>query len=67
MYVRAEIISTIIWLLGFLGLGYFFSFAAFSISGNIRQGVLLILIFIGGFLILQRLVSFIYDLVEYKE
>ncbi len=67
MYIRAEVISTIIWLLGFLALGYFFSFAAFSIGNNIRQGVFLILIFIAGFLLLQKFVSFLYDLFEYDK
>jgi len=67
IYVRAELISTIIWLIGFLGLGYFFSFAAFSISHDIRQVVILILAFVVGFIFLQRLVSFLYDLMEFDE
>ena len=64
VYIRAEIVSTILWLAGFMGLGYFFSTLAFSISHDLRKVTLLIVVFIGMFILLQKLISFIYDLVE---
>ncbi len=67
IYVRAEVISTIIWLAGFIWLGYFFSYAAFSISHDVRKVVILILAFITCFILLQRFISFLYDLVEFED
>ncbi len=64
IYLRAELLSTILWILAFLGLGYFFSAAAFSISHDIKKVAILILIFIVIFLFLQRLLTFLFDLVE---
>ncbi len=67
LYIRAEIISTIIWLLGFLGIGYFFSFAAFKISHDIRMVMILIFVFIVTFVGIQKLISFVYDVAEVEE
>ncbi len=67
IFLRAEFISTIIWLVGFLGMGYFFSYAALTISHDIRKVVLIMFIFILVFILIQRLLSFLFDVSEIEE
>lgn len=64
IYFKAEYISSVFWVLGLLMLGFFFSHAAFGISHDIRKFTIVIIGFILGFIILQKIISFIYELVE---
>jgi len=66
IYMKAEILSTIVWLLGFLAIGYFFSHTAIVISHDIKKFGILIILFITGFIFLQRLITFLYDLAEMR-
>ncbi len=63
-YMEAEFLSSALWLVGFFSLGYFFSYAAFSISHDIRNVILLVFLFILGYLLVQKFISLF---IEYKE
>jgi len=63
-YLKAEFSSTIIWAPLLLSLGYFFSYTALNISKEITRFSLVILILVIGFLILDRLIAWIYELFE---
>ena len=63
-YLQAEIISTIIWALSLLALGYFFSYAAIRVSKQISGFFLIIVLFIIGFFLLEKLISLLYDFFE---
>ncbi len=63
-YVKAEFLSSLIWVPAILSIGYFFSYAAFNISHDVRKYTLIIGLFIVGFVLLERLLSFIFQLVE---
>jgi membrane-associated protein len=63
-YLRAEVISTLIWAPGLLFLGYFFSAAALHVSHNISQFTLIVIILVALFLILDKIVSWAYQLFE---
>lgn len=63
-YLKAEFISTIIWVIGMLSIGYFFSYTAFQISQEIRKFTIIIILFLIGFFILEKILSFIYELFE---
>lgn len=64
MYLVAEFSSSLIWLGGMYGLGYFFARTALAISQNVRNFMLLILLFIMGFMILQKIINLVIELVE---
>jgi membrane-associated protein len=64
LYIRAEILSSFVWIATFLGLGYFFSAAAFAISTDIKKVIILIAGFVLIFIIIQRFLTFLFDLVE---
>lgn len=67
IYYKAEVLSSLLWVLLFLGLGYIFSIAAFGISHDIRKFTLLLFVFVAGFVILQRIINFILELYETKK
>ncbi len=63
-FLKAEILSTAIWAPLLLSIGYFFSYAALQISHEIWRFLLLILLFIGIFIFLDKLFGSIYELFE---
>lgn len=66
-YYKAELSSSLAWIFEFLALGYFFSFAAFSISRDIRKFTLIILAFVIGFVIVQRLINLFLEMYEARK
>jgi membrane-associated protein len=63
-YLKAEIYSTIIWAPLLLLVGYFFSYAALSVSHNIWKFIVVILALFTIFIIFDKLVSRLYELFE---
>lgn len=63
-YLKAEIFSTIIWAPLLLSLGYFFSYTALMVSKEIWKFSLIILIFVIGYIIFDKLVGWVYELFE---
>jgi membrane-associated protein len=63
-FLKAEIISTIIWAPFLLSLGYFFGFTALHISREIWKFTMVILILFILFVLFDKLVSWIYELFE---
>ena len=63
-YFKAEILSTIIWAPLLLILGYFFSFAALNVSHEIWRFFLIILLFVIGFILLDKFISWLYEIFE---
>lgn len=63
-YLRAEVVSTLIWAPGLLVVGYFFSLTALRVSHNISQFTLIVIILVALFLILDKIVSWAYQLFE---
>ncbi|MEI7765186.1 MAG: DedA family protein [bacterium] len=63
-YLKAEISSTIIWAPSLLFLGYFFSSTALHMSREIWKFSLIILIFVIGFILFDKLVGWLYEIFE---
>ena len=63
-YIQAESLSSLIWLGGMFGLGLFFSSEALQISHSFRNFSLLVLLFIVGFTLVQKLISAVIEVVE---
>src|SRR3989344_1254349 len=63
-YLKAEIFSNILWGSIVLSLGYFFSFAAFAITKEFKKFALIVVLFIIGFVILEKVITFIYEVFE---
>lgn len=61
-YFKAEMFSSIPWVCGLLLLGYFFSFTALNITQNVRNFVILILIFLLAFLFIEKLIVVLYEI-----
>ena len=63
-YLKAEILSTIIWAPLLLILGYFFSFTALHMSHEIWRFFLIILLFVIGFILLDKIIGWLYEVFE---
>lgn len=63
-YLKAELLSTAIWAPLMLSLGYFFSYTALGISRNIWKFFLIIVIYIILFILVDKLVAFVYRIFE---
>ncbi|MEK7558656.1 MAG: DedA family protein [Patescibacteria group bacterium] len=61
LFMKAEIIASVIWVLTFSTLGYFFGYAAIQLSHKVSVFLLLVLLFIVGFISIQRYISFYYE------
>jgi len=66
-YIKAEITSFIVWTTFMVSLGYFFSYTALSISRDVRNFLLLLLLFFIAFFILEKMIAFFIELFELKE
>lgn len=66
-FAEAELASLMAWSVAALALGYFFSFAALSISRDIRKFVGVILLCFLVYFILEKIIAFIVELVSSKE
>ena len=66
-YFKAEFSSSIIWLVEFLAIGYFFSYSAIGITNDIRKFSILILLFITAFLLFEKFITFLFELFKAKE
>ena len=60
-FVEAELLSSIIWVLGFVSLGYFFSSVAFTLGHNIRRATIIILLLVLAFVFIQRAIMFMIE------
>lgn len=65
-YLKAEIISLLVWSVGVLSLGYFFSYTALSVSRDVRKFLGIILICFIVFFILQKIIALIIDIISDK-
>jgi membrane protein DedA with SNARE-associated domain len=63
-YLKAELISTSLWAPGLLIIGYFFSYAAIRVSHEVWEFSLIVLGLIALFIILDKLVSWAYQVFE---
>jgi membrane-associated protein len=63
-YLKAEILSTIIWAPTLLLLGYFFSYTALHVSREIWKFSMIVLILFILFVLFDRLVGWLYELFE---
>jgi membrane protein DedA with SNARE-associated domain len=63
-YFYAELASSVIWVLGLISVGYFFSHTALNISRDFRKFTLIIFGFFVAFIALQRFLIFIYQIFE---
>jgi membrane protein DedA with SNARE-associated domain len=64
MYMKAELLSSMVWLGVMFSLGFFFSAKALEISHNFRNFSLLVVGFVVGFMVLQRGINFVIELAE---
>ncbi len=63
-YMKAEVLSSAVWVPVLFSIGYFFSYAAFNISRDFRKYTLIVLAFTVCFFILERLCSFVFQFIE---
>ena len=63
-YMKAEMLSSLVWLGAMFGLGLFFSATAMSISHSFHDLTLAIVLFIVGFMVLHKLLDWVIEAVE---
>ncbi len=66
-FYKAEIGTSFLWVLEFLTIGYIFSFAALTISHDIRKFTFILLAFVIGFIILQKIINFFLEVYEARK
>lgn len=64
IYVKAESYSLVLWSIGVLMLGYFFSFTALSISRDVRKFLVIILVGFIFFFVIERIIAFVVELLN---
>jgi membrane protein DedA with SNARE-associated domain len=63
-YLKAEALSTVIWIPLMLSLGYFFSYTALHVSREIWRFSLIILALVVSFVVLDKLIGWLYEVLE---
>ena len=63
-YFKAEIFSNLLWGSIVISLGYFFSFTALTVTQEFKKFALIVILFIIGFIIIEKIVTFIYEIFE---
>lgn len=63
-FLKAELLSTPIWAVSLLALGYFFSYTALQINKGITEFFLIILLFVIGFFLIEKVVSLLFDVFQ---
>ncbi len=63
-YLKAEMMSTPLWALSLVSLGYFFSYTALQINKGVTEFFLIILLFIIGFFLIEKVVSLLFDVFQ---
>jgi membrane protein DedA with SNARE-associated domain len=63
-FLKAEILSTLIWAPTFLLLGYFFSYTALHVSHEIWRFSMIVLVLFLMFIIFDKMVGWLYELFE---
>jgi membrane protein DedA with SNARE-associated domain len=66
-FIKAEILSFIVWTTVMLSLGYFFSYTALMISRDVRNFLGFLLLFFIGFFILEKIIAFVVELFSTKD
>ncbi|MES3031836.1 MAG: VTT domain-containing protein [Patescibacteria group bacterium] len=63
-FLKAEIISTLIWAPLLLSLGYYFSYTALHVSRDIWKFLAVVLVLFIAFILVDKLISWVYELFE---
>ncbi len=63
-FLKPELFATFIWLPGLMALGYFFSYTAVHVSREVWRFSLIALLLIIGFVILNKVITWLYGLFE---
>lgn len=66
IFIKAEILSFFTWILVMMSLGYYFSYTALSISRDVRNFFILLLLFFVSFFILEKILFFTIGIFENK-
>jgi membrane protein DedA with SNARE-associated domain len=66
IYIKAEILSLLVWSVVVLFLGYTFSYTALSVSRDVRNFLAIILICFIIFFIFEKIVAFLAEVIEKK-
>ena len=64
IFIRAEAMSLVIWSVGMLALGSFFSYTALSMSQDVRKFFVIIFLFFILFFLLEKVIGFIIEVFE---
>ncbi len=63
-YLKAEIISTLIWAPLLLSVGYLFSYTALNISHEIWRFLLTVVLLVIAFVVFDRIIAWFYNIFE---
>ncbi len=67
LFMRAEVLASIVWVVLYATIGYLFGYAAFQMTHKVGYFALLILIFVVGFIFLQKFITGYYERREHKK
>lgn len=66
IFAEAEIIASVIWVLIFSAVGYFFGYAVLAVTHKVSHFILIAVIFMVGFVLIQRFISKRYGEYEHE-
>lgn len=67
LFFRAELMASVVWVMLYLGIGYFFGYAAVNMTRNAPRFVLIAVVFVVVFILIQRFIARKYEKRELKK
>lgn len=67
LFFKAEFLASIVWVVLYLEIGYFFGYTAVSMTHNATRFALLAIVFVIAFILIQRLITHQYERHERKK
>lgn len=67
LFFRAEFLASILWVSLYFSVGYFFGYTAVNITHNASRFVLIVVVFMVGFILIQKLITHKYERYERKK
>lgn len=66
LFLKAEALASVAWVIFHTTLGYLFGYAAIQITHKASRFVLILAAFVLGFILLQKLITYLYEWYEHK-
>jgi len=61
LFFKAEFLASVLWVTLYLGIGYFFGYAALSLTRNLSRLIFIVAVFVISFILIQKAIAYYYE------